>query len=259
MLVAVFSVCYWLFLAATSLVLFPVALLLCLATAPFDTNRALLHRFTCWWGLLYLRCLPGCRPQVEGREKITPGTPLVMVANHQSMTDIMALSALAVPFKWVSKKEAFRLPCIGWNMYLNQYVRVDRGNIRSVRDTMERCRDWLKRGVPVLIFPEGHRSRSGEMIPFHGGAFKLAIDSGCAVAPIVVDGTLPIYQGWKVLPCPGRIAIRVLDPVPTSKGENAELLRQRVFQQMQQTLAELRGQQPHAGPAASFRDRHYGG
>jgi len=135
MLTALFSVCYWLFLGTTSIALFCGAVLLCLATAPFDADRSLLHRYTCWWARLYLHCLPGCRIVVEGREKITPRTPFVLVANHQSMTDIMALSALAVPFKWVSKKEAFRLPCIGWNMYLNQYVCVDRGNIRSVRDT----------------------------------------------------------------------------------------------------------------------------
>jgi 1-acyl-sn-glycerol-3-phosphate acyltransferase len=241
MITVVFSACYWLFLATTSIVLYAIALLLCLATAPFDSNRALLHRYTCWWARLYLRCLPGCRLHVEGREKITPRTPFVLVANHQSMTDIMALSALALPFKWVSKKEAFRLPCIGWNMYLNQYVRVDRGNVRSVRATMERCRDWLKRGVPLLMFPEGHRSRTGEMIAFHGGAFKLAVESGCAVVPIVVDGTLPIFRGWRVLARPGRITIRVLDPIqPAEGGGSAELLRQQVFQHMKQALEEIR-------------------
>jgi 1-acyl-sn-glycerol-3-phosphate acyltransferase len=245
MLNALFSACYWLFLGITSIVLYFGAVFLCLATAPFDANRRLLHRYTCWWARLYLRCLPGCRIVVEGREKITPRTPFVLVANHQSMTDIMALSALATPFKWVSKKEAFGLPFIGWNMYLNQYVRVDRGNVRSVRATMERCRSWLKRGMPLLMFPEGHRSRTGEMIAFHGGAFKLAVESGCAILPIVVDGTLPIYQGWRVLARPGRITIRVLDALsPGEEGGNAERLRQRVFQQMKEALQEIRSAAP---------------
>ena len=62
-------------------------------TAPFDPARSLLHRYTCWWAQLYLRCLPGCRIHVEGREKIAPHTPYVLVANHQSAADIMALSA----------------------------------------------------------------------------------------------------------------------------------------------------------------------
>jgi 1-acyl-sn-glycerol-3-phosphate acyltransferase len=245
MLNALFSACYWLFLGTTSIVLYFGAVFLCLATAPFDADRSLLHRYTCWWARLYLRCLPGCRIVVEGREKITPRTPFVLVANHQSMTDIMALSALATPFKWVSKKEAFRLPFIGWNMYLNQYVSVDRGNLRSVRATMERCRSWLERDMPLLMFPEGHRSRTGEMIAFHGGAFRLAVESGCAVLPIVVDGTLPIYQGWRVLARPGRITIRVLDALSPGEEEgNAERLRQKVFQQMKEALQEIRSTAP---------------
>ena len=254
MMTAVFSLGYWLFFGATSIVLYAGAVLLCLATAPFDPQRTWLHRYTCWWACLYLRCLPGCRLRVQGREKIVLRTPLVLVANHQSMTDIMALSALAVPFKWVSKREAFRLPFIGWNMYLNQYVRVDRGNIRSVRQTMERCRFWLRQSMPLLIFPEGHRSRSGEMLDFHGGAFKLAVESGCAIVPIVVDGTLPIYQGWKVLACPGQITIRVLDPIHPGEGGIAERLRQQVFRLMKQTLAEMRGQEvPTAAPVAATK------
>ena len=243
MLNVLFSVCYWLYVGTTSVVLYLVAVLLWLATAPFDANRTLLHRYTCWWARLYLGCLSGCRILVEGQEKIVLRTPFVLVSNHQSMTDIMALSALAAPFKWVSKKEAFQMPCIGWNMYLNQYVRVDRGNVSSVRETMERCRDWLRRDMPVLIFPEGHRSRTGEMLAFHGGAFKLAVDSRCAVVPIVVNGTLPIYRGWRVLAQPGPIAIRILDPIhPDEVGGNADTLRQQVFQRMKQALAEMRGQ-----------------
>src|SRR5689334_24409612 len=113
-----FSFCYWTFVAVTSIVLFFGALVLWAVTAPFDPTRSLLHRYTCWWALLYLRCLPGCRVQVEGREKIAAHTPYVLVANHQSAADILALSALAVPFKWISKESNFRIPFIGWNMYL---------------------------------------------------------------------------------------------------------------------------------------------
>lgn len=235
----IFSALYWCFLAVTSMVLYPIAVLLWLLTMPGGPRRAFLHRYTCWWAQLYVRCLPGCRIRVEGREKILPGVPYVLVANHQSMADIMALSALAVPFKWVSKKEAFRIPLIGWNMYLNQYVCVDRGNVRSVRATMDTCRVWLERGVPLLMFPEGHRSPDGEIHEFHGGAFKLALESGCAVVPIVLDGTRPIYRGAKVAAFPGTVTIRVLDPIPATG--NASQLRDEVFALMQRELAAIRG------------------
>jgi 1-acyl-sn-glycerol-3-phosphate acyltransferase len=217
--------------------------MICAATALFDSRRRLLHRYTCWWALHYLRCLPGCRIQVEGADRLQPDTAYVLVANHQSMTDIMALSALPISFKWVSKKEAFRLPCIGWNMYLNQYIIVDRGNIRNVRATMELCRAWLERDVPLLIFPEGHRSRTGEMIEFHNGAFRLAASSDCPVVPIVVHGTLPIYQGFRVLPRPGKITIRILNPVTLKDTNgNVERLRTLVFARMQRELNDIRGE-----------------
>jgi 1-acyl-sn-glycerol-3-phosphate acyltransferase len=240
-----FSVCYWAFAGLTAVLLFPGALLIWALTAPFDPTRSLLHRYTCWWGRLYLRCLPGCRIQVEGREKIAPHTPYVLVANHQSAADIMALCALAVPFKWISKKENFRIPLIGWNMYLNGYMKVEPGNHPSVQTTMERCRHWLGRGVPPLWFPEGRRSRTGELLPFHGGAFRLAAECGCAVVPVVVDGTLAVYRGLRVAAFPGWIRIRVLDPVTLAEaGGTTDGLREHVWNRMRQVLGALRGHQP---------------
>jgi 1-acyl-sn-glycerol-3-phosphate acyltransferase len=237
-----FSLLYWTFVGVTAIGLYLGALVLWLLTTPFDSTHALLHRYTCWWAQLYLRCLPGCRIRLEGREKIVPGKPYVLVANHQSFTDIMALSALAVPFKWVSKKEAFRIPCIGWNMYLNDAIAVDRGNVRTVRRTLAQSRSWLERGVPLLIFPEGHRSETGEIMTFHNGAFTLAAESGCAVVPIVVNGTRHIYRGVRVCPWPGTVTVRVLDPVTLAQaGHRVGQLRVHVHEMMTQELAALRG------------------
>ncbi len=244
-----FSLLYWTFCTVAAVVLFPGAVLIWAATASFDPTRRLLHLYTCWWSRLYLRCLPGCRIEVEGREKIRPRTPYVLVANHQSATDIMALAALAVPFKWTSKKENFRIPIIGWNMSLNGTVKVDRGNVRGVEAVMAACRSWLKRGVPVMVFPEGHRSATGELLRFHGGAFKLAAACGCAVVPIVVDGTRPIYQGLRVCAFPGRVTVRVLDPVGLADAGGSVLgLRDLVFERMRDALADLRGRPAGAAP-----------
>lgn len=232
--------CYWTFAAAVAIVLFPGALLIWCLTAPFDPTRSLLHRYTCWWGPLYLRCLPGCRIQVEGREKIAPRTAYVLVANHQSAADVFALSALALPFKWISKRGNFRIPVIGWNMYLNGYICIEPGNA-SVQRTMERCRHWLQRGVPTFWFPEGKRSPTGELQAFHGGAFRLAVDYGCPVIPIVVEGTAAIYGRGTVAVRPGRILIRVLAPITLAEaGGTAEGLREVAWQRIGQVLTELR-------------------
>ncbi|MGE3804353.1 MAG: lysophospholipid acyltransferase family protein [Gemmataceae bacterium] len=236
---AIFSICYWLFFALSAIVLFVPAVLIRLVTFR-DPTLTLLHRYTLWWSRMYLKVLPGCRLVVEGRERIPHNVACVLVANHQSSTDIMALGALAVPFKWVSKKEAFKLPFIGWNMWLNQYVSVDRGNVRSVRQTLAECRAWLGKGASLLMFPEGTRSKDGNMHEFHTGSFKLAIKADCPVVPIVVDGTFPIYQGWRVLPFPGTVTIRVLEPVSPAEADKADRLRDLVFTRMQQELASIR-------------------
>lgn len=236
-----YTVLFWVYVGASSLVLFVGALVIWAVTAPFDPQRRLLHRYTCWWAVHYIYCMPGGRITVTGREKIAPDTPYILASNHQSMADIMALSALHVPFKWVSKKEVFRLPLVGWNMWLNGYVRVDRGNVRQVVKTMQWCKHWLARGLPLLMFPEGHRSRTGELLRFHNGAFKLAVDAGVAVVPVVIDGTWRVLNGLSVNPVPGPIIIRVLDPIaPTDVGGDAEALKQRTYERVQQELKEIR-------------------
>jgi 1-acyl-sn-glycerol-3-phosphate acyltransferase len=255
-----FSTCYWGYLSLTAIVLYLGALVLWAVTYLFDPTGRVLHRYTCWWATLYLRCLPGCRLRVEGRDKIRPGVAYLLCANHQSMTDIMALSALHVQFKWVSKKEAFRLPCIGWNMYLNRYICVDRGNIRNVRATMETCRSWLERGVPLMMFPEGKRSLDGELQEFHGGAFKLAFDTGCAVVPIVIDGTFPIFRGFQVCAFPGTVTIRVLDPIEVKEhGTDRHSLGKftdDVFHCIKTELAEIRRRKAEvAGQKSEIRDQ----
>lgn len=236
-----FSVGYWAFAGVAAVLLFFGAVVVWGLTVPFDPSLSLLHRYTSWWAQLYLRCLPGCHIQVEGRENLAPGAPCVLVANHQSAADILALSALAVPFKWISKKDNFFIPFIGWNMHLNGYVRVEPGNPEGVRRTMERCRNWLERGVPTLWFPEGQRSYSGQLLRFRGGAFRLAAECGCPVVPVVVEGTRSVYRGWKVSACPGRIRIRVLKPVTAAEtGGDADRLRDRVWERMNRALLEMR-------------------
>jgi 1-acyl-sn-glycerol-3-phosphate acyltransferase len=114
MLARALSLIFWLFMVVSSLALFPIALLIWAATVAWDRRLVLLHRFTCFWASLYTWLNPLWRVRIEGREKIRPGTAYVMVANHQSLLDILVLFRLFVHFKWVSKIENFRVPAIGW-------------------------------------------------------------------------------------------------------------------------------------------------
>src|SRR5438552_3244347 len=209
------SLVFWVFLVVSSIVLFPVALVIWALTAPFDRRRALLHRFTCFWASLYTWLSPAWRVRVEGRERIRPDAAYVMVANHQSLLDILVLFRLFVHFKWVSKIENFRVPFIGWNMSLNRYIKLRRGSRESVTQMMEECERTLARGSSVMMFPEGTRSPDGRLQRFKPGAFSLAQQTHVPILPIVVEGTAEALpkRGF-VLQGRHEIRVRVLDEIP---------------------------------------------
>ncbi len=108
MLRRVGSLLFWLFIVVSSLLLFPVALLIWAMTVLVDRRLVLLHQFTCVWASLYTWLSPVWRVRIEGRDKIRPDATYVMVANHQSLLDILVLFRLFTHFKWVSKIENFR-------------------------------------------------------------------------------------------------------------------------------------------------------
>ncbi len=210
-----YSVLFWLFLVSSSILLFPVGVLIWAMTAPFDRRLVLLHRFTCFWASLYTWFNPAWRVKVHGREKIDPDVTYVMVANHLSLLDILVLFRLFAHFKWVSKIENFRIPCVGWNMSLNRYIKLRRGDKASIMQMMRACRATLSEGNSIMMFPEGTRSPSGLMRSFKPGAFQLALESQAAILPIVLRGTsdaLP-KRGF-VLQGRHAITVTVLDPLP---------------------------------------------
>ncbi len=222
---------FWAFLATSSIALFPVALLVYALTAPFDPRRRLLHRFTCFWASLYTWLNPAWPVSIEGRERIDPDETYVMVANHLSLLDILVLFRLFTHFKWVSKIENFRVPCIGWNMSLNRYVKLRRGDRASVVQMMKVCRETLADGNSIMMFPEGTRSPDGRMRAFKPGAFELAIDCRRPILPIVIRGTADALpkRGF-VLRGRHPIVVTILEPLPYERfeGESPEALTQRV-------------------------------
>ena len=225
----------------SSALLFPLAFLIWAVTVLFDRRLVALHRFTCFWASLYTWLNPAWRVQVEGREKIRPRVPYVMVANHQSLLDILVLFRLFKHFKWVSKIENFWIPFVGWNMLLNRYIKVIRGNPDSVRRMLEACEKTLSAGNSVMIFPEGTRSPDGRMRAFKTGAFDLAKRTERPLLPIVIQGTsdaLP-KRGFVMQ---GRHAIRinVLDEIPYDEFAHmpTEILTQRIRDRIAAQLGE---------------------
>ncbi|HPE12282.1 MAG: 1-acyl-sn-glycerol-3-phosphate acyltransferase [Actinobacteria bacterium] len=215
------SLVFWGFVVLSSILLFPVAVLIWLVTVLFDRRLVLLHRFTCFWASLYTWLNPLWPVTITGRENIRPGTTYVLAANHLSLLDILVLFRLFKDFKWVSKAEIFKVPLIGWNMSMNRYIRLQRGQRDSVVQMMKQAQQTLESGSSIMMFPEGTRSKSGELQRFKTGAFELALATGVPVVPIVISGThnaLPKH-GF-VLQGRHEIGVHVLapvDPIGTSE------------------------------------------
>jgi 1-acyl-sn-glycerol-3-phosphate acyltransferase len=223
MLRAAGSALFWIFITLSSVAMFPVALLCWALTAPFDRRKVILHRLTCFWASLYTWLNPAWPVRVVGREKIDPNETYVMVANHQSLLDILVLFRLFRHFKWVSKIENFRIPCIGWNMYLNDYIRLKRGDRSSIAVMLRTCRENLAAGNSIMMFPEGTRSQTGKLRRFKIGAFDLAKDAKRPLLPIVVHGTASaLPKRGVVLRGRHRILIEVLDPIAYSSFSEEE-------------------------------------
>jgi 1-acyl-sn-glycerol-3-phosphate acyltransferase len=217
----VLSTFFWGFMLVSSLVCFPIALAIWLLTAPFDPRKRLLHRFTCFWASLYTWLNPAWRVRIEGAEKIRRDEAYVMVANHQSLLDILVLFRIFVHFKWVSKIENFRVPLIGWNMSLNRYIKLKRGDRASVLRMLQACQKTLAEGSSIMMFPEGTRSHDGRLRAFKPGSFELALNSQRPILPIVIHGTsdaLP-KRGF-VLQGRHRIRVTVLDELPYQSFAN---------------------------------------
>jgi 1-acyl-sn-glycerol-3-phosphate acyltransferase len=220
---------FWSFFAASSTVLFFVGLLLLLVTWPFDRNRKVLHLFSCGWAQMYFWVNPGWRLRIEGRERLPWKGPAVLVANHQSLGDILVLFGLYRPFKWVSKASVFKVPFLGWNMYLNGYVGLVRGDKQSIAKMMAECEQWLDKGVPVLLFPEGTRSPDSQLLPFKDGAFRLAQTKGVPLIPIALTGTADtLPKHGLVLKRRAHCKVSVLEPVDPKAFPDVAALRDHV-------------------------------
>lgn len=209
-----------------------LSLIIWVFTFPFDKKRVILHRLTCYCLAFLAFIMPTWRIKVEGREKIRKDEKYVIIANHQSQLDIIMTALLFTHFKWVSKAEILKIPVLGWQMALNNYITIKRGYVNSISKMMSDCENALAMGSSVLLFPEGSRSESGEIKKFKSGAFILAEKQKLSVLPVVIYGTkdaLPknSFASFGI----HKICIKILDEIPYSEisvltaDENSEKAR----------------------------------
>ena len=151
---------------------FPVLVLLVAVTLPFDATRRIPGLFLRRLGSTPTYVFPFWHVRIEGRQPETGA--FVAVSNHQSFLDIFAMSRQRREMKWIAKEEVFKIPFFGLYFRLSGDIPVNRGDRESGGAAIEKARWYVDRGMPVMIFPEGTRSRDGRMGPFKPGAFRLA-------------------------------------------------------------------------------------
>jgi 1-acyl-sn-glycerol-3-phosphate acyltransferase len=181
----------------------------------------------------------GARVRLQGAENVQPGRPHLVISNHASWFDVWALGAhMPTRYSFVAKKELSKIPLFGAAWLAAGHISIDRRDtqsaIRSLREAGERIR---RENATVVIFPEGTRSATGELLPFKKGAFMLAIQTGVEVVPTAVIGGRDVLPkgGWRVRP--GTIIIRFGSPIPTA--DLSEKSRDQLIASVRQSMQAL--------------------
>ena len=238
------SVLYYLFTLLQVSFWFVVSVIVLILTYPFDKSRRWVHECSRCICIILYGVPPLMRRTIDGVENIEKGKPYVMVMNHNSGFDIFAAYKIPLNFRWVSKREVFRVPFMGWLLPIHGDIPIERGNASAAMAKVIRDgKLWLSRGASIAIFPEGTRSKTGEMGRFKAGAFNLAAEAGVDILPIVMTGTNEMIKGWKIN-WRNRVAIRVMPAIKAdvvAATDTKELMLQ-VRESMVEELAKLRAE-----------------
>ncbi|MBL4681111.1 MAG: 1-acyl-sn-glycerol-3-phosphate acyltransferase [Pseudomonadales bacterium] len=180
--------------------------------------------------------------EVVGKERINPDQSYIIVANHQSLTDIYALYGfLDSDVKWVMKKELRAIPVFGHAAAAMGHIIIDRSDTKSAVQTINDAREKIHGGMSVIFFPEGTRSNPGELRKFKKGAFRFAVELGLPILPVALHGTANILPSNTIDLMPGKIKLEYCDPIPTAGmdiievGNLADQARKSIYQALHKT------------------------
>lgn len=212
---ALLGIWTWFAFTAISAVGYVICLVAFIFTLPFDPTRRItgsgiraVGRTMCaavpMWKFSYQKPVP---TQLPAR--------CVCVSNHCSNIDPFLLGHLPWEMKFLAKSSLFKIPFVGWGIKIAGDIPLVRGSTQSVKRAMARARFYVEHGMPVLIFPEGTRSTTGELLPFKDGAFRLAIETQAHILPIAVGGTVGALRKGDWKPGIARGTAMVGEPIPT--------------------------------------------
>lgn len=163
--------------------------------------------------------------RVRGKENIENGKSYVIVSNHQSLYDIFLIYGwLGIDIKWVMKKELAKIPGIGFGSRKVGHIFIDRSNSRVAMESLKEAKRKLVDGTSVVIFPEGTRSKTGQLGAFKKGAFRLAVELELPLLPITIIGTRNILPTGTIDLLPGKVTMIIHAPFAV-KAHSEESLK----------------------------------
>jgi 1-acyl-sn-glycerol-3-phosphate acyltransferase len=220
----------------------------------FDSSGDLVVDLARWWSG-WIMGFAGVRMTVENRAQLQPDQAYVFMANHASAIDIWA-SFRAVPLRMrmIAKKQLARIPLFGWVMLAGRFVFIDRQNARAARRSIQEAGNRIRGGCSVLIFPEGTRTRDGQLGEFKKGGFHLAMDAGVPIVPIALQGTRALMPRGSLRVKSGNIKAIIGAPIPTQglTVQDRSALIEQVRNSIASMLAEAQ-QEDGANPAVPTR------
>jgi len=214
--------------------------LLAIATSLVTRSGNSVHRVGRMWSRSILAA-SGIQVAVSGMERIDPARPYIFMSNHQSNFDIPVLLAhLPVQFRWLAKAELFKIPVFGRAMRGAGYISIDRADREAAFKSLGEASEAIRKGVAIMIFPEGTRSLDGTLKPFKKGGFVLAVDAGVPIVPVTIRGTHAIMAKRTWIIRPRDVAVEVGEPIDTSDCTRAtkEALMERVRAAIRHGLGE---------------------
>jgi 1-acyl-sn-glycerol-3-phosphate acyltransferase len=160
--------------------------------------------------------LTGGRTRATGTHHAQPGKPYIIVSNHQSMFDIVcAFVHIPVNVRFIAKKILKYIPFLGWYMSVTGMIFIDRRNREQALASLEAACERIRSGIPILVYPEGTRSKDGAILPFKKGPFMFALQAGVPIVPVAINGSINILLPGSPFVRPERVDIVMGQPIPT--------------------------------------------